>query len=44
VFRGRRAAGTFAPLSPALQRIHEALKAAFDPDRIFNRGRLYEGI
>ncbi len=31
----------FAPLSPPLERIHKALKAAFDPSGIFNPGRLY---
>ena len=31
----------FAPLKPPLDRIHRELKIAFDPDRIFNRGRLY---
>jgi glycolate oxidase FAD binding subunit len=30
----------FDPLSPALARIHRALKASFDPAGIFNRGRL----
>ena len=30
----------FAPLAPPLARIHRALKAEFDPARIFNRGRL----
>ena len=30
--------------TPALRRIHEALKLAFDPDRVFNRGRLYPGL
>jgi glycolate oxidase FAD binding subunit len=33
--------GVFAPLSPALARIHRELKKAFDPDGVFNRGRLY---
>jgi glycolate oxidase FAD binding subunit len=36
-----KAAGVFAPLSPALARIHQQLKTAFDPDRVFNPGRLY---
>ncbi len=31
----------FAPLSAPLERIHKALKAAFDPSGIFNPGRLY---
>lgn len=33
--------GAFHPLAPALARIHERLKAAFDPAGIFNRGRMY---
>lgn len=45
LFRGGdRSAGVFAPLSPALARIHRELKAAFDPDRVFNRGRLVPGL
>jgi FAD/FMN-containing dehydrogenase len=38
---GDRSAASFEPLPPALLRIHRELKAAFDPDGIFNRGRLY---
>lgn len=34
-------AGAFHPLAPAMARIHERLKAAFDPAGIFNRGRMY---
>jgi glycolate oxidase FAD binding subunit len=30
----------FAPMQPVLARIHRELKQAFDPDGIFNRGRL----
>ena len=33
--------GSFAPLSPPLARIHRQLKTAFDPDGVFNPGRLY---
>ena len=54
VFRGGRpgsagaAAGLdgprFAPLSAPLMRIHHALKTAFDPDHLFNPGRLYAGL
>jgi glycolate oxidase FAD binding subunit len=41
LFRGRdKTHGTFAPLKPPLDRIHRELKAAFDPGRIFNPGRL----
>lgn len=36
-----RSAGVFAPLPAPLMKIHRGLKAAFDPARIFNRGRLY---
>ena len=38
---GDKAAGTFAPLAPALERLHRSLKAAFDPAGILNPGRLY---
>jgi glycolate oxidase FAD binding subunit len=45
LFRSRdKSAGTFAPLPGALQRIHEELKRAFDPQRIFNPGRLLPGL
>lgn len=37
----RRAAAPFAPIAPALLRIHRELKAAFDPAGIFNPGRLH---
>lgn len=42
LFRARdKSAGVFAPLSAPLARIHRELKAAFDPDGVFNPGRLY---
>jgi len=42
LFRARdKAAGTFAPLSALQLRLHRGLKAAFDPQGIFNRGRMY---
>jgi len=42
LFRGGdRAAGVFAPLAPALARLHREIKAAFDPAGILNPGRLY---
>lgn len=42
LFRGLdKGAGVFAPLSPPLARIHRELKLRFDPDRLFNPGRLY---
>jgi glycolate oxidase FAD binding subunit len=43
-FRGNKAGGALAPLSAPLQRIHRELKTAFDPDRIFNPGRLYTDL
>jgi glycolate oxidase FAD binding subunit len=39
-----RSLGVFAPLSAVLMRTHQALKQAFDPGRIFNPGRLYQGL
>lgn len=33
--------GVFAPLSTPLARIQRDLQTAFDPDRVFHRGRLY---
>lgn len=47
--RFRAGAGTagvpmFAPLSAPLARIHAELKRAFDPDRMFNPGRLGAGL
>ena len=37
----RGQAGVFTPLDPVLARIHARLKATFDPQGIFNRGRMY---
>jgi glycolate oxidase FAD binding subunit len=37
----QRAADAFDSPSPALLKIHAALKREFDPHRIFNRARLY---
>jgi len=39
-----KSSGVFAPLSDVAMRIHRGLKQAFDPLRIFNRGRLYAGL
>ncbi len=36
----RREDAGFAPLAPVLARIHRQLKTAFDPDGLFNPGRL----
>ena len=36
-----KSVGVFAPLSAPLARIHRELKASFDPQGLFNPGRLY---
>ncbi len=42
LFRGGdKAVGVFQPLAPALMKIHRELKREFDPQGIFNRGRMY---
>jgi len=42
LFRGGdKAVGVFQPLGPALMKIHRELKREFDPQGIFNRGRMY---
>lgn len=42
LFRGGdKGVGVFQPLAPAVARIHERLKASFDPAHIFNPGRMY---
>jgi glycolate oxidase FAD binding subunit len=42
LFRGGdKAVGVFQPLAPAVARIHERLKTAFDPSLIFNPGRMF---
>jgi len=35
-----KSTGAFAPMKPAMEHIQRELMLAFDPDRIFNRGRL----
>ena len=41
LFRGGdKGVGVFQPLAPPVARIHERLKAAFDPAHIFNPGRM----
>lgn len=45
LFRARsKSAGAFHPLPAAQQRIQRALMDAFDPDRVFDRGRLYANL
>ena len=45
LFRGAdKSGGCFAPLEPVLARLHRDLKAAFDPDGVFNPGRMYAEI
>jgi len=39
-----KGAGVFAPLAPALAKIHRNLKQAFDPAGIFNPGRMYPDL
>ena len=36
-----KSCGVFTPVGEVLMRIHRGLKQAFDPARVFNRGRLY---
>jgi glycolate oxidase FAD binding subunit len=36
-----KSAGVFQPLAPAIAKIHERLKASFDPSHVFNPGRMY---
>lgn len=42
LFRGGdKRVGVFQPLAPAVGKIHQNMKHAFDPDGIFNPGRMY---
>jgi glycolate oxidase FAD binding subunit len=42
LFRGGdKTVGVFQPLAPAVDKIHRKLKASFDPNGIFNCGRMY---
>ncbi|MCW5661282.1 MAG: glycolate oxidase subunit GlcE [Burkholderiaceae bacterium] len=43
-FRGGKAGGAFTPLTAPLLRIHRELKSRFDPDGLFNPGRLYPDL
>lgn len=45
LFRGGdRAVGVFHPLAPVNAALQQRLKDAFDPDRIFNPGRMYPDL
>jgi glycolate oxidase FAD binding subunit len=45
LFRGGdKRLGVFAPLQPALARVHQRLKESFDPAGIFNRARMYNEL
>ena len=42
LFRGGdKGSGVFHPLAPAVARIHDRLRASFDPSKVFNPGRMY---
>ena len=42
LFRGGdKSVGVFQPLAPAIAKIHDRLKASFDPAGVFNPGRMY---
>jgi glycolate oxidase FAD binding subunit len=43
-FRGAKTGGVFTPLAPTLARIHHELKKRFDPEGLFNPGRLYPDL
>jgi FAD/FMN-containing dehydrogenase len=36
-----KSGGVFTPLNDVLMGVHRRLKQAFDPERVFNPGRLY---
>ena len=45
LFRGGdRSRDVFHPLAPGVRDLHSRLKLAFDPARIFNRGRMYPDL
>ena len=45
LFRARnKSPGVFAPLAAPLARLQRELKRAFDPDGVFNPGRLYPDV
>jgi glycolate oxidase FAD binding subunit len=41
---GARNSPSLTQLTPAIAAIHQRLKLAFDPHRVFNRGRLYDTL
>jgi len=43
-WRGSAPAGRFHPLAPAVLELHRRLKQHFDPDGLFNPGRLLAGL
>ncbi len=48
LFRGdaalRASTNVFQPLAPGLQKLTEKIKNGFDPNRVLNPGRMYEGL
>ncbi len=40
----RGAVPVFQPLSPGVKKLTERIKASFDPDRVLNPGRMYDGL
>lgn len=44
LYRGNDREEVFQPLSPTMASIHKRLKQAFDPEGLFNPGRLYENL
>jgi len=41
---GERSGEIFQPLTATMRSIHERLKAGFDPNQIFNQGRMYASL
>lgn len=44
LFRGGAEDSPFTPLDPVSRRLHHRIKKIFDPDDIFNPGRMYAGF
>ena len=45
LFRGHdKSAGVFTPLTEPLAQVHREMKRSFDPDGIFNPGRMYSAL